>query len=318
MCKVSIVIPNYNGLKYLEDCLSSLEQQSEKDFEVLLVDNGSKDGSIAFVREHYPQIQLIELDRNYGFCRAVNEGIKRSAGDYIILLNNDTSAEPDFVKALVGTMDSCPDCFSGQARMLQMHDPSRMDDGGNYYCALGWAFARGKGRPASEYEQPGKIFASCAGAAIYRRKIFQEIGYFDEEHYAYLEDIDIGYRARIQGYQNRYIPDAVIRHVGSGTTGSQYNEFKINYSARNSIYLIYKNMPFLQILLNLPFLAAGFAAKLLFFAAKGYLKVYLQGCLKGFRLIRKDRKVKVKWRNISHYVRIQLELWMNIIKRFRN
>ncbi len=113
-----------------------------------------------------------------------------------------------------------------------------------------------------------KFFTSCAGAAIYRKKIFEKIGYFDEEHFAYLEDIDVGYRARINGYENWYAPKAIVYHIGSGTSGSRYNHFKTRYSSRNNIYLIYKNMPFLQILLNLPFLILGFGMKILFFTQK--------------------------------------------------
>lgn len=318
MCKVSIVIPNFNGIVYLEECLDSLRRQTEKDFEILLVDNGSADGSISFVKEKYPEVKCILLKKNYGFCKAVNTGIKRAKAPYVILLNNDTKAEADFVEAMIADMEMHPGCFSSQAKLLQMHNPTLMDDGGNYYCALGWAFAWGKDMPAVQYDEPRRIFAACAAAAIYRKCVFTEIGYFDEMHYAYLEDIDIGYRARIAGYENRYAPGAVVHHVGSGTTGSRYNEFKIGYSARNNIYLVYKNMPFLQILLNIPFLIAGILVKTVFFGSKGYLKEYLQGIRKGFALAAKGSKVKFKKKNIKNYVKIQIELWINIIKRLKN
>lgn len=318
MCKVSIVIPNFNGIVYLEECLDSLRRQTEKDFEILLVDNGSADGSISFVKEKYPEVKCILLKKNYGFCKAVNTGIKRAKAPYVILLNNDTKAEADFVEAMIADMEMHPGCFSSQAKLLQMHNPTLMDDGGNYYCALGWAFAWGKDMPAVQYDEPRRIFAACAAAAIYRKSVFTEIGYFDEMHYAYLEDIDIGYRARIAGYENRYAPGAVVHHVGSGTTGSRYNEFKIGYSARNNIYLVYKNMPFLQILLNIPFLIAGILVKTVFFGSKGYLKEYLQGIRKGFALAAKGSKVKFKKKNIKNYVKIQIELWINIIKRLKN
>lgn len=318
MCKVSIVIPNFNGIVYLEECLDSLRRQTEKDFEILLVDNGSADGSISFVKEKYPEVKCILLKKNYGFCKAVNTGIKRAKAPYVILLNNDTKAEADFVETMIADMEMHPGCFSSQAKLLQMHNPTLMDDGGNYYCALGWAFAWGKDMPAVQYDEPRRIFAACAAAAIYRKSVFTEIGYFDEMHYAYLEDIDIGYRARIAGYENRYAPGAVVHHVGSGTTGSRYNEFKIGYSARNNIYLVYKNMPFLQILLNIPFLIAGILVKTVFFGSKGYLKEYLQGIRKGFALAAKGSKVKFKKKNIKNYVKIQIELWINIIKRLKN
>ena len=187
---------------------------------------------------------------------------------------------------------------------------------GNFYNALGWSFARGKGRDIHTYEKEEQIFSSCGGAAIYRRKLFEKIGYFDEEHFAYLEDTDIGYRARIYGYENWYAPKAIVYHVGSGTSGSRYNHFKTRYSSRNNVYLIYKNMPLLQIILNLPFLAAGFLIKFLFFAVKGMGKEYLAGIKNGFSISRKGRKVPFSMKHLPNYARIQLELWKNIFVRF--
>ena len=191
------------------------------------------------------------------------------------------------------------------------------DDAGNYYCALGWAYARGKGKDIHTYEKEEKIFSSCAGAAIYRKKIFDKIGLFDEEHFAYLEDMDVGYRARIHGYENWYAPDAMVYHVGSGTSGSRYNQFKIRYSSRNNIYLIYKNMPLLQIIINLPFLVAGFGIKILFFTLKGFGREYIAGIKNGFQISAKNRKVSFRFRNLPNYIKIQLELWVNIFRRFR-
>lgn len=161
--------------------------------------------------------------------------------------------------------------------MIQMHDREKMDDAGNYYCALGWAFAEGKGKPEKKYRKEKKIFSSCAGAAIYRRTILDQIGWFDEEHFAYLEDMDIGYRAQIFGYENWFCPDSRVLHVGSGTSGSRYNLFKVRYSSRNNVYLIYKNMPLLQIIWNLPLLCLGFGCKAIFLPEKDLEKNMWQG-----------------------------------------
>lgn len=313
--KATVVIPNYNGIEYLKDCLDSLRMQSRQDFRVLLIDNGSKDGSAAFVKEHYPEVTLICFPENRGFCGAVNEGIRQSHTPYVILLNNDTICEPDFVAELADAMDRDPGCFSCASRMVQMQDAGRIDNAGDYYCAFGWAFACGKGKPAEQYLKKREIFSACAGAAIYRRAVFDEIGLFDEVHFAYLEDIDIAYRAKIAGWRNSYIPEAIVHHVGSATSGSVYNEFKIRHSSRNSIYLIYKNMPWPQILLNLPFLAAGFLIKMVFFARKGYFREYTAGLWKGVRLCDKSKKVRFQRSNLVHYVRIQWELWVNVIRR---
>ena len=210
MQEVSVIIPNFNGMAYLDGVLSGLECQTVRNFEVILVDNGSSDGSCAFVASSYPWVHMIELPENFGFCKAVNEGIKASRAPYVLLLNNDIEVTPDFIEEMLAAIRRHKKAFSCAARMIQFHDRDRLDDAGNYYCALGWAYARGKGKDIHTYEKEEKIFASCAGAAIYRRKIFEKIGYFDEEHFAYLEDMDVGYRARINGYENWYAPKAMV------------------------------------------------------------------------------------------------------------
>lgn len=316
MEEVSVIIPNYNGIAYLDGVLSTLERQTMKNYEVILVDNGSTDGSSAFVMANYPWVHLVELSDNFGFCGAVNAGIRASRAPYVLLLNNDTEVEPDFLEEMTAALRRHKKAFSCAARMVQFHDRDKLDDAGNYYCALGWSYARGKGKDIHTYEKEEMIFAACGGAAIYRRKIFEKIGLFDEEHFAYLEDTDVGYRARIYGYENWYAPKAIVYHVGSGTTGSRYNHFKTRYSSRNNIYLIYKNMPFLQILLNLPFLAAGFGIKFLFFLVKGMGKEYLAGIKNGFQISHKGKKVPFSIVNLPNYFRIQIELWVNMIRRF--
>ena len=313
--KVSVVIPNYNGKRFLAACLKALLSDAPE-AELLVVDNGSADGSRELVEREFPGVRLIALDQNYGFPRAVNEGIRAASRPYVILLNNDTEVLPGFTDALADALEADGRAFSAQAKLISLYDPERIDDAGNYYCALGWAFARGKDRPAARYEEPGAVFAACAGAAAYRRELFEKIGSFDEAHFAYLEDIDVGWRARIAGYRNLYVPSAKVLHAGSGTSGSRYNEFKVSLSSRNNIYLIWKNMPFLQILLNLPLLAAGFGLKYLFFMKKGFGRTYAKGLREGLRLCREGRKVRFYWKNLPSYVKIQLELWINIAKRF--
>ena len=315
--EVSVVIPNFNGIAFLDSVLASLEGQTLNNFEVILVDNGSTDGSCSFVTANYPWVHLIELSENFGFCGAVNAGIRAAKAPYVLLLNNDTEVKEDFVEEMLAAIRRHKNAFSCGARMVQDHDRDKLDDVGNYYCALGWSFARGRGKDIHAYETEDRIFSACAGAAIYRKKILEKIGYFDEEHFAYLEDTDIGYRARIYGYENWYAPKAIVYHVGSGTSGSRYNQFKTRYSSRNNIYLIYKNMPLLQIILNLPFLVAGFLVKFLFFAVKGMGKEYAAGIKNGFSISMKNKKVPFRMKHLPNYCKIQLELWINIVRRFR-
>lgn len=315
----TIVIPNYNGIDYIEKCLESLACEPAH---IIVVDNGSEDGSREVVRRKFPKVELICLDRNYGFCKAVNVGISNSKTAYVILLNNDTEVEPGFVRALEQPLEWRGEIFSGAAQMRNMQQRELIDDAGDCYCALGWAFARGKDKPVQAYQRPCRIFAACGGAAIYRRKIFDEIGNMDENHFAYLEDIDLGYRARIQGYYNLYIPKAVVYHAGSAVSGSRHNSFKVKLSAQNSIYLAYKNMPFFQLFFNMPLLITGFAVKALFFAKKGMGRDYLEGLCKGIRLCvsaeGRAHKVRFQKEQLRCYILIQLELWRNMLYRFMN
>lgn len=318
MARTTVVIPNYNGIKYIENCLHSLEQGSVIP-KIIVVDNGSGDGSLLLVKEKFPNVQIIEFAENTGFCKAVNTGIKAAATEYVLLLNNDTVADREMVRCLEEALDAEPKAFSAAAKMISLHDPEKLDGAGDFYCALGWAFSRGKDKSARSYMHPLRIFAACAGAALYRREVFEEIGYFDENHFAYLEDTDIGYRANIYGYPNKYVPDAKVYHAGSAVSGSRHNEFKVSLSSRNSVYLIYKNMPFLQILLNLPFLIPGYLIKLLFFTLKGMGGVYLKGIGRGISLSfstegRKNR-VKFSVKNLKNYLWIQFQLWLNLFRR---
>lgn len=314
----TVVIPNLNGKKYLKDCLDALERQTSQDFSVIMIDNGSADGSAEFVKANYPEVAVKRFAENRGFCGAVNEGIRMAKTKYVILLNNDTICSPSFVEELIEGMEARTDCFAGSARMVQMQDPGKMDNCGDFYCALGWAFTPAKGKSIQSYESARKVFSACGGAAIYLRRVFDEIGLFDEAHFAYLEDVDVCWRAKIAGYQNWYFPKAVVKHVGSATSGSVYNEFKVRHASRNSIYMIYKNMPLLQIILNLPFLAAGYLIKTLFFIRKGFGALYLQGIWQGILLCSREKKVKFQWKHLKQYGRIQLELWVNLIRRIRD
>lgn len=313
MAKSTVVIPNYNGIKYIEACLASLFAGTVKDMEVIMVDNASNDKSLALVKEKFPQVKVIENRENFGFAKAVNQGIEASRTPYVILLNNDTVVEPDFVHALECAIERDKKSFSVSAKLISLHDRHALDDAGNYYCALGWAFARGKGKNPDLYQKRCEIFSACAGAAIYRRAYFDEVGLFDENHFAYLEDIDIGYRARLCGYRNMFEPEAVVFHAGSATSGSRYNTFKTKLASRNSIYLVYKNMPFLQIIINIPFLLAGFLLKTLFFVKKGLGKEYVKGLLEGVRLSHskagRAHKVRFKLRKWRYYAKVQWQLW---------
>lgn len=337
MKEITVVIPNYNGKEYLVDCLEALEQQEEgtPGFEVLVVDNGSTDGSVMLLQElqeaqkiksdleagdgrEHPRLRTILLEENTGFDHAVNVGIQATEAPYVILLNNDTKVRAKFVKALYEAIKRDDNIFSVSAKMLMWDKPELIDDAGDRYCVLGWAYSRGKGKHESLYNEPAEVFSTCGGAAIYRRSVFEEIGLFDELHFAYLEDIDIGYRARIHGYRSYYEPSAEVLHYGSASTGSRYNERKTLLAAANSVYVIGKNMPLLQWLVNLPFFVVGFSLKFLFFCKKKMGILYLKGLWTGLRRTfsaeGRTHKVPFKWNHFGNYFAIQMQLYANTIR----
>ena len=310
---VSVVIPNYNGEKYLKACLESLMEQSLKPEEIIIVDNASKDGSIKYINDNFKdKVTLIELDENYGFSVAVNAGIKRNKSEFVALLNNDTELHKDWLKGLYETITKDDNIFSACSKMIRYNERDIMDDAGDEYTILGWGSKIGDGKKISEYNISKEVFSSCAGAAIYRNSILKEIGLFDENFFAYLEDMDISYRARVYGYKNYYAADSVIYHVGSGTSGSRHNSFKVKLAARNNIFLLYKNMPGPQLALNFLFILIGILIKWLYFTMKGFGKDYIGGVIEGIRLRKKINRVKLK-HNLYNYIKIEKMLIKNTL-----
>lgn len=302
----TIIIPNYNGMRFLETCVDSLRRQTCQSFRLLVVDNGSEDGSAEWLKAQ--GVETILLSENTGFSGAVNTGIRAADTPYVLLLNNDVRADEDFVAEMVRAIERSERIFSVSSRMIQMFKPDRMDDAGDMYTVLGWAFQRGVGQELERFDRPCRVFSACAGAAIYRRAVFERIGLFDEKHFAYLEDIDVGYRARIEGYDNVYCPAAKVWHVGSGTSGSKYNAFKVKLAARNNVYLNYKNMPLLQLLVNAVPIALGMLVKYFFFKKIGFAAEYAEGLREGFRTARSCKQVMYRPKHLKNYLLIELEL----------
>lgn len=316
MALVTAIIPNYNSKDYIRICIDSLKKQTIADeIEIVIVDNASMDGSREIIQQEYPEIRLKCLSENFGFCRAANEGITMSRTPYVLLINDDTESDPALVENMVKTIEQSERIFSVAAKMIQYDRRDLLDGAGDNYCSLGWAFARGKDKNVKRYSKQQDVFAACGGCALYRKSILEEIGYFDEFHFAYLEDVDMGYRARIMGYRNVYCPTALVYHVGSAATGSRYNDFKVRMSARNNMYIVFKNMPALQIIINLPFLVVGFGIKAIFFVLKGYGRAYLSGIKRGYLLCHDGRKTHYDSRNLKNYLAIQVDLWLGMVKR---
>ncbi len=316
--KVSVVTPNYNGIKYLKKYLDSLNNNSEYIGEVIIVDNGSSDNSVIFIQQYQEkcnfEIKIIENSQNLGFAKAVNEGIKNSKYDYIFSLNNDTELKSNTIKELLKLINSSDDIFSVSSKMIQSDNPNFIDDAGDEYTLLAYTKKRGDNKPINKFNDICEIFSSCAGAALYRKSILYEIGFFDENFFAYLEDVDLSYRAKINGYKNYYCPDAIVFHKGSATTGNKYNEFKIKISARNNVWMIYKNMPMPQKIFNILWIVLGFLIKYIFFKKKGYGDIYKEGLKEGFNNKNKLEKTNFKFKNTKNYFKIEYDLIKNTFK----
>ncbi|MBO5622243.1 MAG: glycosyltransferase family 2 protein [Butyrivibrio sp.] len=314
---VTVIIPNFNGKKYLSDCLKSLAKQSFTDFDVIIVDDGSTDGSAEFIMNNYPFVKVIELKENTGFANAANTGIMASDSPYVFLLNNDTMCDERAIERLVRVMENKKKLFSAQAKMLQMKEPHNIDDCGDLYCALGWAFTPGKDKNFRKFSRRESITSTCAGAAIYRKEYFEKVGYFDQEHFCYLEDVDLGYRARLKGYANVMEPTAIVYHVGSASSGSRYNAFKVELTAGNNLYLIYKNMPVFQVMINFPLFLVGIVIKHAFYVKHGLGKAHIKGLISGVKKIASHpgKRVIFGKTELVNALRLQIELWVNLARR---
>ena len=312
--KLSIIIPNFNGKQFIKLCLDSIRKQDCSFYELIIVDNGSSDGSVEYINEYYPELTLIENKENLGFAAAVNQGIKISSSDYVFLLNNDVELESGCVSNLLKCIEKDENIFAVSSKMVQYNDRNKMDDAGDEYTILGWTCKVGDGKSPDLYTSERETFSACAGAAIYRKDILDKLKYFDENFFAYMEDVDISYRARIWGYKCVYCPEAVVYHLGSGTSGSRYNEFKIRLAARNNVYVPYKNMPWPQLALNGIFLLAGYFIKYLFFFKQGQGSTYLNGLKEGFASLGKLEKTKYENKNLTNYLKIEWLLIKNTVK----
>ncbi len=241
--KVSVIIPNWNGGKWLNGCLSALKSQDYGDFEVLVVDDASTDGSCDRLEERFPDVRLLQLTEHHGFARAVNAGIRAASGEYVLLLNNDTLPSISFITNLVLAMDAMPpDVGCLASCMRSMDNPMLLDDTGDMLTWYGHAFKRGHGMPVAEFVEDGEVLSPCAGAALYRRVFLNDAGGFDERFVSYLEDLDLGLRGRLLGYRCKYVASAEVLHKGHGSnlpTGSY-----VRFVTRNRLMLICKNIPF--------------------------------------------------------------------------
>ncbi|MFH1457036.1 MAG: glycosyltransferase family 2 protein [Patescibacteria group bacterium] len=246
---VSIIIPNYNGKHFLEKCLKSLREQTFSDFEIILIDNGSSDGSIGFIKNHFSEVKIIANKKNTGFAKACNQGIKLAVGKYIILLNNDTMVDKKWIKSLVLTAEHDSSIGMCASKILSEKNVLLVDSVGVNICFNG--MSRGRGRLEQDRWQHNKteeILLPSGCAALYRKEMLDEIGFFDESFFAYCEDTDLGLRGQLAGWKAVLVSDAIVYHYYSGTAGS-YSPLKAFLVERNHVLVVLKNFPIWLILL---------------------------------------------------------------------
>lgn len=238
----SIIIPHWNGRSHLDDCLTALRQQTATDFEVILVDNGSSDGSQAYVRQQFPEVRLLELGENLGFTGACNAGYAASQGEFVILLNNDTAVDPHWLAEIVRVLRQQPDVGAIASKMLLFDQRDHFHTAGDTYRLDGIPGNRGVWQQdVGQYDVEEDVFGACGGSAAYRRTMLDEIGFLDDDFFFSCEDVDLSWRAQLAGWRVRYVPTAVVYHklkasAGSGVTSSYHD-------GRNFLYLIWKNYP---------------------------------------------------------------------------
>jgi GT2 family glycosyltransferase len=239
--RISVIVLNWNGEELLDVCLKTLLKQTYSNYEIICVDNGSKDASVPLVRRKFPEVRIIQLDENKGFTGGNAAGLQVATGEYIALVNNDTRADSGWLENLARPMrnDSKVGICASQ---LLIEGDGRIYSAGDGVTTAGVGFSRGLRQAPSSFLEPEDVFSACAGAVLYRRKMLNEIGFFDEEFFIYDEDTDLSFRARLAAWNCVYVPGATIYHVGSATT-VRLSDFHVYHHTRNLEFVWIKNMP---------------------------------------------------------------------------
>ncbi|MDO9408197.1 glycosyltransferase family 2 protein [Patulibacter sp.] len=250
--RASAVVLSYDGRDLLESFLPSVLAQDYGDFEVVVVDNGSTDGSVGMLRERWPEVRIVALPENVGVTAALNAMVRAGEGEYVALLNNDVELEPSWLRILVGVMDRRPELASSAGKLLQHRNRGRIDRVGDEVRWSSACFGRGSGDlDSGQFETGEEVFTVGGAAAVYRRSAFARVGPFDDDFFAYVEDVDWGFRARLAGYAAWYEPTAVGYHLGGGTLGG-INPFSLYHLRRNQLWLVLKNYPAASLLRHGP------------------------------------------------------------------
>ena len=271
----SVIVTNWNGKHHLKECLDSLASQTVQDFEIIFVDNGSSDGSVEFVRDICPAAIVVSLQENIGFAGGVNAGIRAACGKYIILLNNDTEVDAAWLEHMSDAIREKPDVSVFASMLLNYYDRNIIDSAGDGFFLPSGPYKIGELESTENHQQRRFIFGACGGGGCYKRELFNRIGLFDKDFFAYFEDVDLSFRANWAGYRCLSVPDAVIYHKVAATSGaSSANRDRFDIMRRrNYLFLIIKNYPLPFLVQYLPFILVAHCLKFLLNIARGRFRV---------------------------------------------
>lgn len=242
--RLTAAILSYDGRHLLEVVLPSLAAQTLTDFETVVVDNGSRDETVAWLAEHWPQVRVVALPENVGVTAALNVCVDAARGELVGLFNNDIEVAPDALAELVDAMDRHPEAGSACAKLVDFHDRDVLDGAGDVFAWQGSGGRRGHGeRDVGQYDTPQAVFGACGGAAVYRREALAVVGLFDADFFAFYEDLDWALRAQLAGFTCRYVPSAVVYHMGSATLGKGMTDFTRHQLTRNTVWMVAKCYP---------------------------------------------------------------------------
>ena len=239
--RVTIIVVNWNGRRFLEDCLRSLCCQSYPYRKTILVDNGSMDSSVSFARAKLPGVKIIELGENRGFTGGNLAGLKAAQGEFVALVNNDTRADLKWLETIMQPMLQDPTVGICASKLI-FADDKKINSAGDGITTAAVGFNLGLGKDGALYNKSAPVFGACAAAVLYRRKMLDEIGFLDDDFFLYDEDTDLNFRAQLAGWKCVYVPDAVVHHVSNATSG-RLSDTHVYYHTRNLEFVWLKNMP---------------------------------------------------------------------------
>lgn len=278
---VSVVVVTYQSGPTLDRCLASLRAQTLRDLEVILVDNASTDGAAQAAAKADPSLRLIANAENRGFAGGVNDGARAARGRWLALLNPDAYAAPDWLERLLAAAQAHPDVASFASRQLMASDHRVLDGLGDVMASAGFPFRGGYGLPDPGDAVIGEVFSPCGGAMLIDRSLFLDMGGLDERLFCYCEDVDLGYRLRLIGERTLVVPDAVVEHEGSASTGGPRSDFAVFHGTRNRFWVFVKDTPPVLFWLTLPLHLAATALLFARHATRGELAAPWRGLMAG-------------------------------------